>query len=110
MTLFDPGLQPERTQLAWRRTALSIAVGSIVALRVLPAVLGAPVWYLPGIVGVLFAASLWALSRRRFAAFVGTDAAAPPPRMPGAALLAVLACFVAAAGGVALVAMALVTR
>ena len=54
--LYDPGLQPERTELAWRRTALSIAVGSVVAMRLLPTALGSGWWILPGITGVIFAA------------------------------------------------------
>lgn len=64
--LFDPGLQPERTELAWRRTALGIAVGSLVALRLLPAVFQNPWWVLPGLVGIGFGAALWMLSRSRF--------------------------------------------
>jgi len=63
--LFDPGLQPERTELAWRRTALAAGVGSLVALRLLPIALGHAAWTLGGLAGVLAAGLLWVLARRR---------------------------------------------
>ena len=63
--LFDRGLQLERTELAWRRTALSVGAGSLLALRLLPSVLGHPRWLLPGAVGVLFAGWLWVAARAR---------------------------------------------
>ena len=60
--LFDPGLQPERTDLAWRRTTISIGIGAIVALRVLPGTLGA--WAISvGLAGVALAPLLWVLAR-----------------------------------------------
>lgn len=62
----DPGLQPERTELSWRRTLLALAVGALVSVRVLPDVLGD--WTIvTGIGGVLVAVVLWVLARRRHA-------------------------------------------
>ncbi|MGZ0712792.1 DUF202 domain-containing protein (plasmid) [Coraliomargarita sp. W4R53] len=63
---FDNGLQPERTELAWRRTVLSIAVGSIVAMRLLPAILGNPLWFLPGLVGLAISVAIWWASAHRY--------------------------------------------
>jgi uncharacterized membrane protein YidH (DUF202 family) len=61
---FDPGLQPERTALAWRRTTLSLIVGALIALRLLPHTLGS--WSLiVGFVGLGVAAYLWRQADRR---------------------------------------------
>jgi putative membrane protein len=38
--LFDPGMQPERTALAWRRTAISMGAGALVALRIFAPAIG----------------------------------------------------------------------
>ncbi|WP_194764932.1 DUF202 domain-containing protein [Microbacterium sp. UFMG61] len=66
MSLFDPGLQPERTELAWRRTALSLSVGSLIALRILPQALDSVFGILPGLLGLAGAAFLWFTARRRY--------------------------------------------
>lgn len=99
--LFDPGLQPERTELAWRRTALAIAVGSLVALRLLPAVLGHIAWIAPGVFGLITAGMLWLAARRRYARVSaatvggGAHAALPDGRLP-----LTLAALATAIGGV----------
>lgn len=103
---FDPGLQIERTELAWRRTALAIAIGSLLSLRVLPLALPAGVagWgFAPGLVGLLCACALWFAGRRRqreLSAVLSGDAAA---RRPGGRMLFALAAFGAGFGVVALV-------
>lgn len=62
---FDAGLQPERTALAWRRTALAVAVASLAALRILPEVLGS--WALiPAALGAGASLVALTLTQRRY--------------------------------------------
>ncbi|GAA5100059.1 hypothetical protein GCM10025760_36910 [Microbacterium yannicii] len=111
--LFDPGLQPERTELAWRRTSLAIGVGSLLALRVLPSI--APTAALqqillaPGIVGVVFAMLLWGRARarhRRVSRALLDDRAAD---LPDARLLMALTVFVVGCGVVSAVILVVVS-
>ncbi len=93
--LFDPGLQPERTALAWRRTALALAVGSLIALRLLPPVLG--LWSLAaGLLGTALAGVIWVLAGRR-ARRTREALLHPSALMPGAGLLLLVAVVVAGA-------------
>jgi uncharacterized membrane protein YidH (DUF202 family) len=62
---FDVGLQPERTALAWRRTALALVVGAVVGIRVLPALLG-PWALVPAGAGIVLAVTLLVASHRRY--------------------------------------------
>lgn len=103
MTQFDPGLQPERTQLAWRRTALSLAIGSLIAARVLPVIFGSGAWVIPGIMGVTLAGVLWVAGGRRARQVSRALSPDPQQRMPDATLLLVLAGLTVAIGVLALV-------
>jgi len=62
--VFDPGLQPERTALAWRRTALALTAASLVAVRILPEALG-PWAALPAGVGLVAAVAVLVAAHRR---------------------------------------------
>lgn len=100
---WDPGLQPERSRLAWKRTALGITAGLTVAARVLSS---SHLWF--GIAlpltalaagAVLFAASGSRSARidRWLRTGAGERDPAPGGRLPLA--LAVFAALLAAAGG-----------
>lgn len=92
----DRGLQPERTVLAWRRTVLALAVGSLLALRLV-----APPWGpWAGGGGLVVSAALWVAAERR-----GRDRASA-----GAGLLATLAGVVVAVVVLALVWLCVRTR
>lgn len=68
--VWDAGLQPERTALAWRRTALALTGAGLVLPRILGGALG---WWvaLPSGLVIVAAALLWGR------ATAGTAAATP---------------------------------
>ena len=102
--LVDPGLQPERTELAWRRTALALAVGSLVAMRMLPAALEDPLWIVPGVLGLVVTGIMWMGARARYARYRRAIESEHPGDLPGAGLPLFLALFAAGIGLLALVA------
>lgn len=63
--LFDPGLQPERTALAWRRAGLSLGAGSLLLTRVLAETAGALALLVGGL-GVLAAVAVLVVAERRY--------------------------------------------
>jgi hypothetical protein len=80
--VYDPGLQPERTRLAWRRTLLTLAISTLVALRFLPGTVGG--WSLG--IGLLTSAVLWWLATLRGRHTHVALVVSPGP-LPGGALL-----------------------
>lgn len=62
---FDPGLQPERSALAWQRTAMAIGVGALVYGRIVAHTLG--LWsLLPSAAGLLLAVLMGVKSHLRY--------------------------------------------
>jgi Domain of unknown function (DUF202) len=97
----DPGLQPERTRLAWRRTTLSATVAGVLAVRTaLRAGTGL------GVAVVALSCGLWMvfllLAHRRIRTLSAVDGPPPAVLAPRHASAAVL-CTVAMAAGAAAV-------
>ncbi|WP_061962730.1 YidH family protein [Demequina aurantiaca] len=62
---FDEGLQPERTLLAWRRTALSFGLACAASIKVLAGNGGVVVLAL-GVIGMALAVATYVTSARRY--------------------------------------------
>jgi putative membrane protein len=61
----DTGAQPERTALAWRRTALAVVAGSVIGARLSMPVLGATS-VVVGTLGAALAVGVWWTAARRY--------------------------------------------
>ncbi|MFV0319205.1 MAG: DUF202 domain-containing protein [Microbacterium sp.] len=96
----DRGAQAERTELAWRRSALAVGVGSLIALRLLPELIGGAGAAI-GCLGLCAATLIWATGQYRSRAFA-RHLADPHVRAPGGALLLALVAFTIAVGGFSL--------
>jgi uncharacterized membrane protein YidH (DUF202 family) len=97
----DPGLQPERTRLAWRRTTLSGTVSAVLAVKT--ALHGGA--SAPGLVACALCCVLWlgflGIAHHRIRTLSTT--AAPAPFAPRHATAAVLCTLALAVCGAALV-------
>ncbi|MEV6835139.1 DUF202 domain-containing protein [Streptomyces sp. NPDC051133] len=94
----DPGLQPERTRLAWRRTTLSAAVAAVLAVKTSlhggPSATGV---VLGAVCCALWLGFLWVAHHRIRALSAGARPPALAPRHATAAVLCAVATAVCAA-------------
>ena len=63
--VFDRGLQPERTLLAWRRTCLSIAAGFVATIKYFTDAIG-PWAIVLGVLGIGLAGVAWLICTLRY--------------------------------------------
>lgn len=101
----DPGLQGERTLLAWRRTCLTLAVGYVLWIRVLSEHLGA-IAVAIGLFGLVAVGLSWSLPTLRYHRWRGHLLDDPEGFRVGGAPIAVLATTAAGAGVLGLLALA----
>ncbi|VFR70825.1 hypothetical protein BRI9_4387 [plant metagenome] len=95
-TPMDPGLQPQRTALAWSRTAMTVGVNAALVLRV--GVHGEePLLTVFGIILLVAAAGLVLVAAWRKQALMRADAPGAPPAFMLQAVVAV--CVLACVGG-----------
>ncbi|WBU37539.1 DUF202 domain-containing protein [Homoserinibacter sp. YIM 151385] len=101
--VFDAGLQPERTALAWRRTALAMGVGALLGARILPDLAG--LWTLvPSLLCLAAAGGIAAASQLRYRRVHRALVAGESPRgLPDGAMIGATAGAVLAAAAAALV-------
>lgn len=99
MTPRDPGRQPERTRLAWRRTVLALTVAALLALRLGTRDPLTPARLLAAAAVLALWLALLAVTARRIA----TMAAATPPPAGRAVPLTALATLGLAGLGLILV-------
>lgn len=101
----DPGVQAERTLLAWRRTCLALAVGYAAGAHLLAPVLGraAPALGLGGLAAV---ALTWALPHARYRRWRAHLAEDPTGLRVGGAPFAVMTVLVVLTGVAGLVVVA----
>ncbi|MBB1482815.1 DUF202 domain-containing protein [Tessaracoccus sp. MC1865] len=105
MSVYDPGLQPERTGLAWQRTSLALGLGALVYARIAAQTVGVWAWLLGG-AGILTALALGAASRRRYR-YTHRSLTSGVVKLPDGVLPAALALAVAT-GGLIVLALTLV--
>lgn len=96
----DPGLQAERTALAWHRTALALVTNALLSLRA-GVVSDQPLVLALGSVLVCAAATAAMMGVRRKRMLIDDpQVTAPPPWMPAAVTIAALAACLSGAAGV----------
>ena len=79
--VFDDGLQPERTALSWRRTGLSLTGAALVAVRIVPDVLG--LWAIvPAGFGLAGALAVLVLAHLRYRAVHAALTSSNSDRVP----------------------------